>query len=178
MKTWDIFCRVIDNFGDVGVCWRLARQLAADHHQKVRLWVDDVDSLTRIWPATLPLDKQLIAGVEVCRWEPDFRPDVEVADVVIEAFACDIPETYIKSMAVLKAKGQMPVWINLEYLSAEGWIEDCHRMTSTHPATGLRKSFFFPGFNFVIFLVVVLFFVTTTFFTFFLNFLSVEYSMI
>jgi hypothetical protein len=21
---WDIFCRVIDNFGDIGVCWRLA----------------------------------------------------------------------------------------------------------------------------------------------------------
>ena len=26
---WDLFCRVIDNHGDLGVCWRLARDLAA-----------------------------------------------------------------------------------------------------------------------------------------------------
>ena len=25
---WDIFCRVIDNFGDLGVCWRLSADLA------------------------------------------------------------------------------------------------------------------------------------------------------
>jgi hypothetical protein len=24
---WDIFCCVVDNFGDIGVTWRLARQL-------------------------------------------------------------------------------------------------------------------------------------------------------
>ena len=29
---WDIFCQVIDNHGDVGVCWRLARELAARGH--------------------------------------------------------------------------------------------------------------------------------------------------
>ena len=27
--TWDIFCSVVDNFGDIGVTWRLARQLVA-----------------------------------------------------------------------------------------------------------------------------------------------------
>ena len=25
---WDMFCRVIDNYGDIGVCWRLAADLA------------------------------------------------------------------------------------------------------------------------------------------------------
>jgi hypothetical protein len=30
-KRWDIFCKVVDNFGDIGVCWRLARQLQAEH---------------------------------------------------------------------------------------------------------------------------------------------------
>ena len=39
---WDIFCSVVDNFGDIGVCWRLARQLAAEHAANVRLWVDDL----------------------------------------------------------------------------------------------------------------------------------------
>ena len=42
---WDIFCRVVDNFGDAGVCWRLARQLADEHGLAVTLWIDDVASL-------------------------------------------------------------------------------------------------------------------------------------
>lgn len=147
MKTWDIFCRVIDNFGDIGVCWRLARQLAAEHNQRVRLWVDDINSLIHIWPEALQLDQQHVAGVEVCRWNAEFASDVQVANVVIEAFACDIPPSYLVEMTKLKQSGQPPVWINLDYLSAESWVEDCHLMPSTHPATGLRKTFFFPGFT-------------------------------
>lgn len=147
IKTWDIFCRVIDNFGDIGVCWRLARQLVEEHQQSVRLWVDDLESLIRIWPETLLRDKQQVAGVEVCRWHTEFDVDVNVADVVIEAFACDIPVLYVDKMAQLKRIGQTPVWINLDYLSAEPWVEEFHRMPSAHPATGLRKTFFFPGFT-------------------------------
>ncbi|MGV8836298.1 elongation factor P maturation arginine rhamnosyltransferase EarP [Cellvibrio sp.] len=146
-KTWDIFCRVIDNFGDIGVCWRLARQLVEEHQQAVRLWVDDLNSLVRIWPETLQVDQQQVAGVQVCRWNTEFDADVQVADVVIEAFACDIPALYLDKMAQLKRIGQTPVWINLDYLSAESWVEEFHRMPSAHPATGLRKTFFFPGFT-------------------------------
>lgn len=147
IKTWDIFCRVIDNFGDIGVCWRLARQLAEEHQQAVRLWVDDLDSLIRIWPETLQLDQQRVAGVEVYWWNPEFSADVQIADVVIEAFACDIPAQYLDKMAQLKRLGQTPVWINLDYLSAESWVEEFHRLPSAHPTTGLRKTFFFPGFT-------------------------------
>ncbi len=147
MRTWDIFCRVIDNFGDIGVCWRLARQLTAEHNQHVRLWVDDLDSLVRIWPETQLLDQQYIADVEVCRWYPEFVPNVQVADVVIEAFACDIPTLYLDEMAKLKSIGTVPVWINLDYLSAESWVDEFHQMPSAHPTTGLRKTFFFPGFS-------------------------------
>ena len=42
--AWDIFCTVIDNYGDIGICWRLARQLRVDDGQRVRLWVDDLTS--------------------------------------------------------------------------------------------------------------------------------------
>ena len=41
---WDVFVRVIDNYGDVGVCWRLACGLAARGEQ-VRLWLDDLTAL-------------------------------------------------------------------------------------------------------------------------------------
>jgi uncharacterized repeat protein (TIGR03837 family) len=37
------------------------------------------------------------------------------------------------------------VWINLEYLSAEDWVCGCHGLPS--PQQGLKKYFFFPGFN-------------------------------
>src|SRR6187551_3994692 len=106
MKNWDIFCRVIDNFGDIGICWRLARQLSTEHNLQVRLWVDDLDSLVRIWPETQPLDQQQIAGVEVCRWNTEFVSDIQIADVVIEAFACDIPSIYLDEMSKLKQNGQ------------------------------------------------------------------------
>ncbi len=49
--TCDIFCAVVDNYGDIGVCWRLARQLAHEHGMTVRLWVDD---LVRTIPRSQP----------------------------------------------------------------------------------------------------------------------------
>jgi uncharacterized repeat protein (TIGR03837 family) len=147
MKSWDIFCRVIDNYGDIGVCWRLARQMAAEYPFKVRLWVDELAALKMIWPSTELAPRQTLKGVEVCHWTPEFPEDISPADIVIEAFACDIPSVYLQKMIQSKASGQPPVWINLEYLSAEKWVEDCHKMQSIHPQSGLKKTFFFPGFT-------------------------------
>ncbi|SFN38544.1 conserved hypothetical protein, PP_1857 family [Formivibrio citricus] len=137
---WDIFCTVVDNFGDIGVCWRLARQLAQEHGLLVRLWVDDLASFARIQPEIDPaLDEQPCQGVIVCRWSDPF-PQAEPADVVVEAFACELPPGYVARMRAAK-----PVWINLEYLSAEDWVEGCHGLVS--PQAGLAKYFFFPGFS-------------------------------
>lgn len=147
MSRWDIFCRVVDNFGDIGVCWRLARQLAAEHGLAVGLWVDDLRSFARIEPAIDPgLARQDCAGVKVSRWDTalyELPPD-GVADVVIEAFACELPEAYMQAMA---RRGRAPVWINLEYLSAEAWVAGCHGLPSPHPRLPLTKYFFFPGFD-------------------------------
>jgi uncharacterized repeat protein (TIGR03837 family) len=147
MKSWDIFCRVIDNYGDIGVCWRLARQLAAEYPFKVRLWVDELAALKMIWPSTELIPQQTLEGVDVCHWTPEFPDHISPADTVIEAFACDIPAIYLQKMIQAKSSGQPPVWINLEYLSAEKWVEDCHKMQSIHPQSGLKKTFFFPGFT-------------------------------
>lgn len=142
-QRWDIFCNVVDNFGDIGVCWRLARQLTLEHGLAVRLWVDDLASFARIAPDAAPVaDRLQLRGVEVCHWRQPFA-GTEPADVVIEAFACELPEAYIAAMAVLP---QRPLWINLEYLSAENWVTGCHRLPSPHPRLPLVKHFFFPGF--------------------------------
>jgi uncharacterized repeat protein (TIGR03837 family) len=147
MKSWDIFCRVIDNYGDIGVCWRLARQLANDYPFKVRLWVDELAALKMIWPSAQLPPQQTLENVDICHWTDRFPKDISPADIVIEAFACDIPPAYLQKMIEAKASGQLPLWINLEYLSAEKWVEDCHKMQSIHPQSGLKKTFFFPGFT-------------------------------
>lgn len=141
----DIFCAVIDNFGDIGVCWRLARQLASEHGWQVRLFVDDLHAFQRLCPSlTLDHTRQTIDGIVVEHWhEPAHAGDtLEVADVVIEAFACELPPVYVAAMA---QRERAPVWFNLEYLSAEDWVADFHLRPSPHPRYPLTKTFFFPG---------------------------------
>ncbi len=143
MGRWDIFCAVIDNFGDAGVCWRLARQLAAEHGIAVRLWIDDLRPLSAIWPdIDAGLARQSCCSVEICKWSGDL-PAVEPADMVIETFACGLPAAYLAAMA---AAEPAPRWINLEYLSAENWVRGCHGLPSPHPRLPLSLHFFFPGF--------------------------------
>ncbi|SHG59604.1 elongation factor P maturation arginine rhamnosyltransferase EarP [Massilia sp. CF038] len=145
--TLAIFCKVVDNYGDIGICWRMARQFAAEHGVDVTLWVDDLASFQRICPqvrSTAP--SQQIAGVTVRHWHDQaaqFTP-AEVADIVIEFFACDIPPGYVAAMA---QRAQRPVWLNYEGLSAEEWVEGCHTLPSPHPRLPLTKHFFFPGFT-------------------------------
>jgi len=142
---WDIFCRVVDNFGDSGVCWRLARQLAAEHGLAVTLWIDDVATLARIEPALdSQRDDQVAHGVRVRR-NSDESPAMFLGpDVVVEAFGCGLPDPYRNAMA---AETRPPVWINLEYLSAEGWVEAAHTLPSPHPLLPLTCWFYFPGFT-------------------------------
>lgn len=140
-KRWDIFCKVVDNFGDIGVCWRLARQLQTEHAIDVRLWVDDFQVAQRLIPTLDRTAKiQQIEGVYVGHWHAlaDFSG---TADVVIEAFSCGLPETYQSAMQSKQTK-----WVNLEYLSAEPWVESFHAQFSPQ-ANGLVRHFYFPGFT-------------------------------
>ncbi|GAB3625228.1 elongation factor P maturation arginine rhamnosyltransferase EarP [Pandoraea terrae] len=143
----DIFCTVVDNYGDIGVCWRLARQFAREHGWQVRLWVDDLKSFARLRPE-IDADRaaQTFDGVDVRRWGAPFA-ECAPAEVVIEAFACNVPDPYLRAMQAQKTAGKPPAWINLEYLSAEDWVGDCHLQRSVHPQLGLAKTFFFPGFT-------------------------------
>jgi len=143
-RHWDIFCRVIDNYGDIGICWRLARQLVSEHGKSVRLWVDDLGSLQALCPAVDPaLAEQHRLGVDIRPWNDNPAVDT-VGGVNIEAFACELPAAYVAAMA---ATQPAPLWINLEYLTAESWAEGCHGMASPHPSLPLIKHFFFPGFS-------------------------------
>lgn len=134
---WDLFCRVVDNFGDIGVCWRLAADLAS-RGERVRLWADDPSALAWMAPQGAP-------GVEVRRWTTEWDT-AEPGDVVVEAFGCHLPAPFVRRMA---QRTSAPVWINLEYLSAEPVVERNHGLASpqlSEPGKGLSKWFFYPGF--------------------------------
>ena len=142
-RQWDIFCRVIDNYGDIGVCWRLAQDLA-QRGQQVRLWTDDASALHWMAPQGCP-------GVQVRAWGGALAAHDAPTDVLVEAFGCEITPDFIAACAIQAgARGQKPVWINLEYLSAESYVERCHALPSPvlhGPAAGWTKWFFYPGFT-------------------------------
>ncbi|MDR3214298.1 MAG: elongation factor P maturation arginine rhamnosyltransferase EarP [Azoarcus sp.] len=142
LPRWEIFCRVVDNHGDVGVCWQLARTLAARHGVRVRVWVDDWATLAGVCPGAVR-DGVEVEGVELRRWVEPF-PAVEPANVVIEVFGCELPAVHVRAMAARKTP---PVWINFEYLSAEDWVRGCHGLASPQTTVALVKYFFFPGFS-------------------------------
>jgi uncharacterized repeat protein (TIGR03837 family) len=139
---WDIFCRVVDNFGDAGVAWRLSRQLAHEHGIRIRLVIDDLASLARLEPTVTLAERQTIDGIEVGRW-PGSCSNVEPADVAIEAFGCGLPQAYTAAMS---RSARPTLWIVLEYLSAEPWVRTHHGMPSPPPRLPLARYFFFPGF--------------------------------
>ena len=142
---WDIFCQIVDNYGDAGVCWRLARSLSQmtihGDDIRIRLFCDDLNVLDQIahgnamhYGATL--------GIEVLPWKQAVSAD-DIGDVVIEAFACTLPAAYIHTMANCQ---QQPIWLNLEYLTAESWANEMHLLPSPQN-NGLNKYFYFPGFT-------------------------------
>jgi uncharacterized repeat protein (TIGR03837 family) len=142
-RAWDVFCKVIDNYGDAAVCWRLARQLAAEHGARVRLWLDGLEVLHALCPEVVrDRSAQSVAGVEIRHWIPgaDFGGP---ADICVDAFGGGLPDPYVAAMA---QRNPAPLWIILEYLSAEPWVGAHHGLPSPHPHLPLARHFFFPGF--------------------------------
>jgi uncharacterized repeat protein (TIGR03837 family) len=131
---WSLYCRVIDNLGDAGFCWRLARDLAA-RGDRVQLIIDDATPLAWMGPGGAP-------GVTIHGWPGP----AAAADVVVEAYGCDLPPVAVAAMAAAARDGAAPVWINLEYLSAEGYVERSHGLPSPQRC-GLTKWFYFPGYT-------------------------------
>jgi uncharacterized repeat protein (TIGR03837 family) len=157
---WDIFCQIVDNYGDAGVCWRLARALSRlssssvnnveCDDSRIRLFCDDLNVLNVITHGDAVAHGASL-GVEVLPWSAAESPAIlaSVGEVVIEAFACHLPKPYIEAMVQKtsqKVSVKQPIWINLEYLTAEAWADDMHLMPSPQN-NGLNKYFYFPGFT-------------------------------
>jgi len=146
---WDLFCRVVDNYGDIGIAWRLARQLRDHAGLDVRLVVDRLDVFARI-EARIDPDRevQVVEGIAVAAWSSIAQrgDEVDVAAVVVEVLGCGLPDAYLEAMVRCAAQ-RPPVWIDFEHLSAEPWVTGFHGLPSPHPTLPLIKHFFYPGFG-------------------------------
>ena len=130
---WDLYCRVVDNFGDIGVAWRLAADLAA-RGETVRLAIDDASALAWMAP-------EGARRVEVVGWNEGPSP---TPDVVVELFGAGRPAL------AWPIGAERPLLVNVEHLSAEAYVERSHGLPSPvrrpgEPAT--TTWFFYPGFT-------------------------------
>lgn len=145
LKTLDIFCEIIDNYGDIGVVYRTAKELQKIFPKsKIRAFLNKLDEFKKINSQVIDLPSQNIDGIEYITFDylRDNANKLLTAQVIIEAFGCQIPEEYIEI-----AYDNSELLINLEYLSAEDWIEDFHLQSSPLGRGKLKKVFFMPGFT-------------------------------
>lgn len=128
----DIFCTIVDNYGDGGFSYRLARSYKKRHPERtVRLFVDQPEALQHM---RLADDRVEIVSQAVV-------PAV-MAPLVVETFGCTVPDPYLE-----KIKKETKLWINIEYLSAEPWTANVHGKESPQGIPGLKKIFYMPGFS-------------------------------
>lgn len=142
-RIWHVYCAIVDNFGDIGVCWRLARQLVHERGQTVTLWVDRWEPARAIIPGLPEAPAQAVMeGIVVRPWSEVGAGDDLIGDVLVEGFGCALPPATLTQLA---ARERKPVWINLEYFSAEAWVPGFHLGSGDDPATRATRWFFFPG---------------------------------
>lgn len=154
--TIDLVCKVVDNYGDIGVVYRLARALSElENPPALRLVVDNLVAFNALCPEVdTGRAVQKVQGWTVLAWSPDAEsmPSClrcyaeEPARIVVEAFACGRPD-WLESMLFDPADQSVKTIINLEYLSAEAYADEFHLMPSLTRSPVVRKHIFMPGFT-------------------------------
>ncbi len=166
-----VLCKVVDNFGDIGVAWRLCRRLAKIQSKyKICLVVDDWESFSKIEdglsrrltaprnddsPVIASEAKQSISieGIDIYPWynnelchEVFSRNDGEKLSLILELFQCGRPEWMEKILFEEKLKRTVQI-IMIDYLTAEKYAEDFHCLQSLTRSAKVQKVNFMPGFT-------------------------------
>jgi len=144
-----ILCKVVDNYGDIGVVYRLAKAMSeAEPRARLILLVDDLAAFRSLCPAVDPgLDEQEIRGWKVLRWDRPWRGFLlERPRLVIEAFSCGRPD-WFEDILFDPADPGLRHIVDLEHLTAEDYAAELHRMPSITRSSLVKKWFFMPGFG-------------------------------
>ena len=147
--TAGIWCRVIDNFGDAGVAWRLARSLKRDEGWCVTLIIDKPETLAAFVPEVDAAGDACTAlGIRVMRWnaaaERFFSKATTLPDVTVEAFSCRLPDGVEEALSHRFDMKPTAVFA-LDYLTAETYAEESNGLVSRHPPFRLSEDLCFSG---------------------------------
>lgn len=150
-----ILCKVVDNFGDIGVVYRLAKQLKKINPKNtINLIVDNLESFNKICSAVqCGLEMQEVEGLVVYDWNAaDFchkafsRNDGELMPVILECFQCGRPDWMERILFEEKLQRTVHI-IMIDYLTAEKYAEDFHCLKSLTRSAKVQKVNFMPGFT-------------------------------
>ncbi len=155
VKEITVLCKVVDNFGDIGVVWRLCRVLLEnDSLLKINLVVDDLKAFSCIWGGVdVGKDFQVVNGVKVYNWKSIdfcysefFKNDGEKLQIILECFQCGRPDWMEKILFEDKLQRTVQV-VMIDYLTAEKYAEDFHCLQSLTRSAKVQKVNFMPGFT-------------------------------
>ncbi len=148
-------CKVVDNFGDIGVVWRLCKRLKEiDSELKINLIVDDLISFNKICSG-IQVNKvfQSFLGIDIYDWKAsDFcyktfiKNDGEMLSIILECFQCGRPDWMEKILFEDKLERTVNI-IMIDYLTAEKYAEDFHCLKSLTRSSKVQKVNFMPGFT-------------------------------
>lgn len=183
-----ILCKVVDNFGDIGFVYRLAKNLVQLNSQReIRVAVDNLAAFNKIESRVDPalaeqvlevacadsLQAQESAGKAGNEGKPKTTAEIESeskpksagrlrifdatnaavcarewtkkpARVILECFQCGRPDWL---EALLFDGVTRALIINIDYLTAEDYAEEFHRLKSGTRSPLVRKVNFMPGFT-------------------------------
>ena len=160
MKNISVLCKVVDNYGDIGVAWRLCRELLQSQikinqiNYQVNLIVDDLQSFHNIWKnVTVEKDFQTVEGINIYNWNSysfcydSFKKnDGQKLEIILECFQCGRPSWMEKILFEDKLNRTINI-IMIDYLTAEKYAEDFHCLKSLTRSSKVQKVNFMPGFT-------------------------------
>ena len=150
-----VLCKVVDNYGDIGVCWRMCRRLKKLNPQNtISLIVDNLVSFNRICDSVdVDAAFQNVQGVDVYNWNNAdvcygqfVQNDGERLSVILECFQCGRPDWMEKILFEEKLNRTVQI-IMIDYLTAEKYAEDFHCLKSLTRSAKVQKVNFMPGFT-------------------------------
>ena len=155
IKEITVLCKVLDNFGDIGVVYRLCRSLSdIDSSLKLNLVVNDLETFGRMAEGINPQKSfQTYRGWNIFDWNDEKTCGNYFSEnpptVVLQTFQCGLPDWLDEIIygEEFSASEKLCKIVNIEYLTAEKWAEDFHLLRGATRSSNVRKYFFMPGFT-------------------------------
>ena len=158
-----ILCKVVDNFGDIGVVYRLARALSDLRPElELTLVVSNLDSFHKMASQIDPkktiqdfryknstwkiLDWNLETESGKRKTENEEQLLTPDCSVILECFQCGRPD-WLENILFAPDFAQTVQIIQIDYLTAEDYADEFHLLKSGTRKTNIKKIFFMPGFT-------------------------------